>query len=116
MNLFSTAALALTIIAVTAGAASAATFAYADQDAKVRMSHKNQAPTVNWIAEGQKVKVIDSFGNWYKIQIPGKDGWVKANTLDFVPNWKKPNWKNADYDSSFCVGDVNAKFCINANY
>ena len=111
MNLFKTSALALTIVAVTAGAASAATFAYADQDAKVRMFHKNQAPTVNWIAEGQKVKVIASFGNWYKIQIPGKDGWVKANTLDFVPNWK-----NANYDSSFCVGDVNAKFCINANY
>ena len=111
MNLVKTTALAIALVAATAGAASAATYAYAEKNVKVHLFHKNSSPTVNWIAEGQKVKVIDSFGNWYKLQIPGKDGWVKANALDFGPNWQ-----NADYDTSFCVGDVNAKFCINANY
>ena len=111
MNLIKTAALALAVVAASAGAASAATFAWADQDAKVRLFHKNTSPTVNWIAEGQKVKVIDSFGGWYKVQIPGQDGWVKGSALSFGPYWK-----NADYDTSFCVGNVNAKFCINANY
>ena len=111
MNLIKTATLAITLVAVTAGAASAAQYAYAEHNAKVLAFHKQGAPSVNWVAEGQKVKIIDSFGNWYKIQIPGKDGWVKANTLDFAPNYN-----NADYDGSFCVGDVNASFCINTNF
>ena len=108
---FKSAALALTIIAASAGAASAATYAYADQDAKVRLHHNNGSKAVNWIQEGQKVKIIAEHGNWYKIQIPGKDGWVKANTLDFDNYY-------GDYNpgGSFCVGDYNAQFCLNANY
>ena len=111
MSMIKTAALALTVLAATAGAASAAQYAWADQDAKVRLFHQNGAPTVNFIEEGQKVKIVDSFGSWYKIQIPGKDGWVKSSTLDFAP------FPANDFDdASFCVGDVNAQFCINANF
>jgi uncharacterized protein YgiM (DUF1202 family) len=101
------AALATTVIIATAGASFAATYAYVDYDSKVRKNHSNQSQVINWVEEGQKVKVIGQSGNWYKIQIPGKDGWVKAGALDF-DNWNGPNYN----DASFCVNGQYASFCI----
>jgi uncharacterized protein YraI len=114
MNLFKTAAAALAIVAATAGAASAAQFAWADQDANVRLNHKNIAPVVNWIEEGQKVQVIGNWNNWYKIKIPGQDGWVKAGVLDFSP-FPGP-FPGPHTGGSFCVEGKGASFCINASY
>lgn len=109
MTTIRTAAIALAFVAATAGAASAAQFAWADQDAKVRLQHFNGSPTVNWIQEGQKVKVVGQWNNWYKIQIPGQDGWVKAGVLDWN-NFNQPN------GGSFCVQGQKASFCINASF
>lgn len=106
------AALATTVIIATAGASFAATYAYVDHDANVRKNHSNISPVVNWVAEGQQVKVIGQNGNWYKIQIPGKDGWVKAGALEF-DNWNQPNYNNGN--SSFCVNGQYASFCISGN-
>lgn len=106
-----TAALALVAIVGTASAASAAQFAYADQNAKVRLFHKNTSPSVNWIEEGQKVQIIGEWNNWYKIKIPGQDGWVKASVLDFAPAPDFPV-----NGGSFCVNGKDASFCINANF
>ena len=103
------AALATTVIIATAGASFAATFAYVDHDANVRKNHSNISQVVNYVEEGQKVKVIGQNGNWYKIQIPGKDGWVKAGALEF-DNWNGPN--NNYNDASFCVQGQYASFCI----
>ena len=102
------AALATTVIIATAGASFAATFAYVDYDANVRKNHSNLSQVVNYVEEGQKVKVIGQSGSWYKIQIPGKDGWVKAGVLDFN-NWNDFNDFN---DASFCVNGQYASFCI----
>ena len=111
MTIIKTAALALVAIIGTASAASAAQYAWADQNAKVRQNHFNGAPSVNWIEEGQKVKVVGQWNNWYKISIPGPDGWVKASVLDWnnFPN-PQPN------GGSFCVNGNNASFCINASF
>lgn len=103
------AALAATVVLATAGASFAATYAWVDQDANVRKNHTNISQVVNYVEEGQKVKIIGQAGNWYKIQIPGKDGWVKAGALDF--NYQ-PDWNPNYNDASFCVNGQYASFCI----
>jgi uncharacterized protein YgiM (DUF1202 family) len=105
------AALAATVVLATAGASFAATYAWVDYDSNVRNNHSSQSSVINYVEEGQKVKVIDSHGNWYKIQIPGKDGWVKAGALDF-DNWNGPI---DEPNASFCVAGPNAQFCISGN-
>jgi uncharacterized protein YgiM (DUF1202 family) len=111
MTMLKTAALAIVAVIGTASAASAAQYAWADQNAKVRQHHFNGSNTVNWIQDGQKVQVIGQWNNWYKIKIPGQDGWVKANVLDFAPVPDFPV-----NGGSFCVNGKNASFCINAGF
>jgi uncharacterized protein YgiM (DUF1202 family) len=105
------AAVATAVVLVSASSSFAATFAWVNYDSKVRNSHTTQSMVVNYVEEGQKVKVVNSWGNWYKIQIPGKDGWVKANALDF-DNWNGPV---NDASASFCINGPNASFCISGN-
>jgi uncharacterized protein YgiM (DUF1202 family) len=102
------AALATTVVIATTAASFAATYAWVDHDSKVRKNSSNGSQVVNYVYEGQKVKIIGQQGNWYKVQIPGKDGWVKGNALDFGYQWNQPNYNNA----SFCVSGQHASFCI----
>ncbi|MBK8086207.1 MAG: SH3 domain-containing protein [Devosia sp.] len=104
-----TTALAAAVVIATAGASMAATWAWVDQDSKVRANHHLASPTVNWVEDGQKVQVIAKWNNWYKLKIPGPDGWVRRTVLDFDPPYKpgKPG-----FGSSFCLNGDNAQFCL----
>ena len=111
-----TVAIAATLVFATAGASMAATWAYVDYNSKVRQFHQLGSETVNWVKEGQEVKVIGQWKNWYKLQIKGPDGWVKANVLDF-------DYYDDDYypvkpgfGSSFCVDGKNAQFCLGTQF
>jgi hypothetical protein len=117
-NTLKTVALATALVVATAGASMAATYAWVDQDANVRKNHLNTAPVINQVWEGQKVKVVDQWNNWYKIQIPGKDGWVKKQVLDFSPGpfpGPFPGY-GYGYGGQFCVNGNNASFCISGGY
>ena len=98
--------------------ASFAASAWVDHDAKVKSHPKNNSQTVNWVEEGQKVKIVDKKMKWYKLQIPGNDGWVHADAL----NWSKPGPfpfpgdYGYGYGGSFCVNGTNASFCLSAGY
>jgi SH3-like domain-containing protein len=109
-----TAALALVLVSATAGSSMAAT-GWADHFAKVKKHHSNASVTVNTISAGQKVQVVNSWNNWYKIKIPGPDGWVKKNAISFN-NWGPgPGWGGGyggGYGGSFCINGQNAQFCI----
>lgn len=105
-----TGALAVAVVLATAGASFAAQWAWVDYDAKVRQFHTNASPVVNWVSEGQKVKIVGSWGNWYKIKIPGPDGWLKKSVLDFSP-WPNDPWPN-NGNGQVCIGGPNGYFCI----
>ena len=107
-----TALIAAAVVVATAGASFASTWAYVDHDSKVKKFHKNGSESVNYVEEGQKVKIVGSWGNWYKIKVPGPDGWVKANALDFAPG-PFPGPYNG---GSFCINGQNAQFCISGGY
>lgn len=117
-----TAALATAIVLATGGASMAATWAYVDQDANVRKNHSNSSQPINTVYEGDKVKVIGQWNNWYKVQIPGPDGWVRANVLDFDyyddgPSYPVyPSKPGFGFGSSFCVDGKNAQFCLGTSY
>ena len=113
-----TAALAAAVLVATAGASFASQYAWVDQDANVYFKHKTSSTIVNYVEEGQKVKILASWNNWYYIKVPGDDGWVKASKLDF-----HPHWDDADYDypgypvgGSLCVGGDHASFCLGTSY
>jgi hypothetical protein len=114
-----TAALAAALVLATAGSSFAATYAWVDQGSHVKHNHFQVAPTVNHVSPGQKVKIIGQWNNWYKIQIPGPDGWVKKSALDFSPwgngNWGNGNWGNGNWGNGggqFCINGQHASFCI----
>ncbi|MDB5538313.1 MAG: hypothetical protein JWQ89_40 [Devosia sp.] len=112
-------ALATALVLATAGASMAATWAYVDQDANVRKFHQNGSPVVNGVDEGDKVKVVGQWNNWYKLQIPGPDGWVKASVLDFDYYDDGPDYPvnpGFGFGSNFCVEGNSAQFCLGANY
>jgi uncharacterized protein YgiM (DUF1202 family) len=111
-----TVALAAAVVVATAGASMAATWAWVDHDAKVRKNHSNSSSTVNWVEEGQKVKVIAQWNNWFKIQIPGPDGWVRYNVLDFGGYDDDDFYPGPGFGSQFCVKGKNAQFCLGAQY
>jgi uncharacterized protein YraI len=119
------AAIATVAVVATASASFAAGYAFVDHDAKVRAFHSNGSAVVNWVAEGQKVKVLNTWGNWVKVKIPGQDGWVKANALDFHSGPYFPHDVDYDYGyggyggyggGSFCVAGSHASFCLGASY
>lgn len=87
-----TTAIAAVAVLATAGASFAAQYAWVDHDAKVKFKPKNNSQTVNWVQEGQQVKVIAHAGNWVKVKIPGDDGWVKAGALDYAPFPNNKPW------------------------
>lgn len=111
-----TVAIAAVVLTATASASFAAQYAWVDHDANVKLKPKNAAMNVNWVEEGQKVKIVAYNGNWMKIQIPGKDGWVKSGVLDYAPAWDDED----DYDygyggsasASFCIGGPHGSLCV----
>ncbi len=111
------AALATIVVAATAGASMASTWAWVGHDADVRTNHKYIAPVVNQVWEGQKVKVIGQWNNWYKLSISGPDGWVKAGVLEFHPGpFPFPGNYGYGYGGSFCIDGKSASFCLSAGY
>jgi hypothetical protein len=108
------ASIAAIVTIATASASFAAQWAWVEHDALVRLNHKTSSPPVNSVDEGDKVRVIASWGNWYKIQIPGNDGWVRANALDFDPEyWDYPSHPvHPHVGGSVCLGGNNASFCL----
>jgi hypothetical protein len=103
-------AIAAVALIGTASASFAAQYAWVGHDAKVKFKPKNSSQTVNWVEEGQKVKIIDYQGNWVKLMIPGKDGWVKQSALEYAPF---PAWDD-DYDYGY--GGHSASICIAGPY
>jgi hypothetical protein len=112
-------AAAAVLVAATAGSAFAAGYAYIDHNSSVRSNHSNGAPVINWVSEGDHVWILDQHNGWYKIKIPGQDGWVKASVLDFGgPNWNG-GWNGGyggwgGYGPGFggCVNGKNVSFCV----
>jgi SH3-like domain-containing protein len=115
-----TVALALTVTVVTAGSAFAFP-AWIDYDSNVKNKpHQHLSINVNYVHEGQKVHVIDSKFGWYKIQIPGKDGWVKKAVVTKKKPWGgNGGWGNGGWSensgASFCINGKQAQFCISGS-
>jgi hypothetical protein len=124
LRILKTAAIASAVVLATAGASMAATWGYVEYNAKVRQYHQNGSETVNWVKEGQEVKVVGQWKNWYKLQLKGPDGWVKADVVsfddyddedDYYP--VKPGYPGKPgFGSSFCVDGKNAQFCLGTQY
>jgi len=117
-----TVAVATAVIIATAGASMAAQYAWVDDYSKVKKTANVNSQTVNQVYEGQKVKIVGQSGNWYKIQIPGKDGWVKGNKLDFNPGPFPGPFPGYGYGygggagGSFCINGQQASFCLSGGY
>jgi hypothetical protein len=111
-----TAALAAAIVVATAGASMAATWAWVDQDAYVRKNHSTSSAKVNTVYEGDKVKVIGQWNNWFKLQLSGPDGWVRHYVLDFGGYDDDDFYPGPGFGSQFCVKGKNAQFCLGAQY
>ena len=104
-----TVAIAAAVVVATASASFAAT-AWVDHDAKVKSKPANKSQTINWVEEGQKVTILAYSGNWVKVKIPGKDGWVKENALDY--SYPVYDDYYDGYDASVCIGGPLGSLCV----
>jgi SH3-like domain-containing protein len=113
----------LVMIATAGTALAAPLYGYLEDDARVRGNHSTYSPTVNWVVEGDRVLIVGEWGNWYKVKIPGPDGWVRKSMISFhrQHNWDddwNDNWGNhggPGVSSSFCLNNDNAQFCFGMN-
>jgi uncharacterized protein YgiM (DUF1202 family) len=100
------AALAGILLATSAGGAFASQYAFIDHDVLVRQHHSNGSSIVNSADEGDHVKILAHWGNWYKIKLGGPDGWVRANALDFGgPSYPGPG-------PHACIWGPYGYFCV----
>jgi hypothetical protein len=112
LSLIKAGALAAALITATASGAFAfapttGTFNY---DTPIKLTHSFGAPTINWGNEGDDLKVVSKFGNWYKVKVAGPDGWVKKNSveLDYY-QYQNPNQNPVQA----CFWGPNGYICIN---
>jgi hypothetical protein len=92
-----TAAIAIVIVAGTAGASFAKT-AWAEEDTKVKDDASKYADTIDWLYEGEKVDV-EWCGDYYcYVEHKGPDGFVRKSDLEFKKG------KKDDFDVEFCLG------------
>ena len=80
-NTIKTGALALAVVVITSSASMAA---WMNQNSAIKANHFNAAPNVDWVAAGQQVAILNSWGQWYRInpQGPGPHGWVRKYKVD----------------------------------
>lgn len=112
-------ALAAVLILATAGASLAAT-GWMENDAPLRHKPSHIAKKVNWVHDGQQVEVVGAYKSWYKLKVPGKDGWVKKGLVSFHEphwgyGWGKSGW-GYGLGGSFCVQGQTASICIGGGY
>lgn len=112
ISVLKTGAIAAALLVATTASSFAATWAYIDHDVLVRANHNNAAPIVNSADEGDYVKVLAHWGNWYKIKVPGPDGWVRANALDFDGYGPGPGPSDPGVQACFW-GPLGGYICVN---
>lgn len=114
-----TVAIASIIIVGTAGAAFAKS-AWADGDSPVYSGPTKFHKVVNWLDDGDKVKIItckdNKFGvKWCKIQTKGPNGYVRRSDLDLKAPKKWGKGKNYS-GVELCFGDKQFSMCLGSNY
>ncbi|MEO6396639.1 MAG: hypothetical protein ABIO40_12110 [Devosia sp.] len=82
LSLVKTGAIAAALVFATATSSLAATYAIVEQDSLIRYNHSNSSSVVNDVEEGDLVQIIGEWGNWYKIAIPGPNGWIRSYKLE----------------------------------
>lgn len=118
LSLIKAGAVAAAMLTATASGAFAfapvsGTFNY---DAPIKADHFFGAPTVNWANEGDDLTIISKFGNWYKVKVPGPDGWVKKSAvdLDYYPTpTPYPYVTPTPHPVQACFWGPNGYLCIN---
>ncbi len=110
LSILKTGAIAAAIVLATASASLAATWGVVTQNSPVRSNHYNASAVVNSVNFGQPVQIVNSWGNWYKIQIPGPDGWVRKNRVSINPAPPPPS---PGPGVQFCFNGPFGYLCIN---
>ena len=128
MSISKTLAASALVLALVLGSAGAASAAWVAKDTVVKKNHFKFAPAVNHLSKGEEVMIVGEYGGWYKIKIPGPDGWVGKSAIGFEKpgkGWGKGKWGNGwgnnggwgngSGGGSFCINGEKAQFCISGN-
>ena len=105
------------VLALVVGSAGAASAAWVVKDTVVKKNHGHIAKPINHVQKGEEVLIIGEHGGWYKIKVPGPDGWVGKSSIGFEKpgNGWSNGWGNGwggGSGASFCVSGQSAQFCI----
>ena len=113
INLLKTGAIAAAalLISVT-GAFAAPHFGTINYNTPVKANHSNWSPTVNFAHDNEDVMILDyspAFGGWFKIKVPGPDGWVPKSAVHLDWNGNGNNWGNGP---QVCFNGPFGQMCV----
>ncbi len=111
-SLAKTASVAVALLTLSVGAASAAQYATVNHDTPIRNNYFSGAPLVGWASEDDDVKVltcVNANGGWCKINDAGDIGWVKKSRLDLY------SYTNPGPGMQACFNGPLGYVCINGN-
>lgn len=119
LNLLKTGAIAATALIISAGGAFAAPYLHGEiaYDTKVKANHSSGSPTLQWADEGQDVTILNAWGNWFYVKLPGPDGWVKKSAVDVYapgPGPFPPGPPGPGPNVNFCFNGPYGYFCVNS--
>ena len=115
LSFFKTGAIAATVLALSVSGAFAATFGHVNYDTKVKKTWSSNSSTVEWLDEGDYVKVINytsKNGGWYRVDPKGPNnaGWVKDSAIDLD---SYDDYGDDDVNLTICgPGLFGSNFCI----
>jgi hypothetical protein len=108
LSLVKAGVVAAAMVVASVSVASAAQYAIVTQDSFLRLNHSNSAPIVNDVEEGDVVQLLSKWGSWWKVKVPGPDGWIRSYKLefDYEDNPQKPGVQ-------FCFNGPFGYICVN---
>ena len=131
MSIFKTLTASALVLALVLGSAGAASAAWMAKDTVVKKhpGHIGKLKGINHVSKGEEVVILGEKGSWYKIKIPGPDGWVGKSAISFKKPGKgwgkgKGKWGNGwgnnggwggGSGGSFCINGEKAQFCISGS-
>ena len=111
--LVKTGAIAAIALTMSVTGAFAATWGVVNYDTKVKKSWSSASTTLTYVDEGDEVQILDytkKNGGWFKIKVPGPDGWVKKSAIDVYsdgPSDEEPS-------VNFCFTGPLGHVCVNS--
>ncbi|WP_421380096.1 SH3 domain-containing protein [Bacillus salacetis] len=107
-------------LVTTKGASASQLATVTDNGLRMREGAGTNYPVIDTLAKGQKVKIVDSAGSWYKVSANSKSGWVHKDYIAGVSDSHENSGgagpvSNEDWTGVSTVNSLNVRSSASLN-